>query len=290
MRDRWTSRKKRITLFMSFFSKRKQLRDIEMGLVFRWRSSRRHHTGKILAFALTTAFFLLSIYAVRVEGVHTPLLTKQTGEIILLLDNVPECRMLLLKVEDRSPFPNRWDPASDKNTMKRVDIALRKLEEPIWDYQPTMMALPEVTKKEKPPLICQDNHCLFQALQNDWERQSDDKPFSPITKLEEVSVVIQFIATSPLRERLPSLTMQIDNDQFGEDWYGQSFRFLIGIDPTGVVRGCLPLSGSTIAVVKPTTKQQILSDLLRKTRFKPTQKNDQITNGVLELTIKASEE
>jgi len=73
MRDRWTSRKKRITLFMSFFSKRKQLRDIEMGLVFRWRSSRRHHTGKILAFALTTAFFLLSIYAGDVcttDGVH----------------------------------------------------------------------------------------------------------------------------------------------------------------------------------------------------------------------------
>lgn len=277
---------------MFFLRKHKQKKDQGAGLVFRWRGARRHHAGKILALLLSLGFFAFSAYAIRVEGLRTPLLTKQTGKVVMLSAEDPHCRRLLEQVEDRSPFPFRWDPALDAMTMGRISDATDLLGGRVWDYQPLMVQLPEAEGLMGLPSIFEENSRFFDSCVNEWDDASGGgQHFSTKRPNGDLRVIAQFVADQEMRDRLPTGELPLPNDLIVDEWFGHSFRFLLGVDSLGVVRGCLPLSSESMEVVKPTEKQKFLAAWLRKTGFKPSdQVGGGVSIGVLELKIEAIEE
>ena len=273
---------------MFFLRHKRQRRDQGAGLVFRWRGARRHRIGQVLALVVTTSFFTFFVYVVRVEGLKEPLLTKRTGEVVMLNESDPHCELLLLKVEERSPFPVRWDPAFDADTMDRINAATRELEGRVWDYRPAMVALPDNRELSKLPSISEEGASglrFYKGGRAEWleAAESGGKIYG------NLRVSAQMEGDSAIQSRLPEGELPFPNDLIADEWFGKSFRFLVGIDSLGVVRGCLPLSGESMEVSNPTEKQKLLAAWLRRTVFKASE-NDLVTVGVLELQIEAQVE
>ena len=272
---------------MLFWSHKKQSRDQIAGLVFRWRAARRHHAGKVVALFLSSVFFAFVIYALRVEVLRAPLLTKRTGEVLMLNPDNPYCAMLMLQVEERSPFPLRWDPAFDLETMGRIAVMTNKIEGRVWTYQPGMHTLPEVADSVGLPSVFEAGDAGFVSLRSSW---SDfDGRNSIDGQRGGVNLRALMVAGDSIRARLPSSELSLPGGMIADEWYGQSFRFLMSIDANGVVRGCLPLSGSSMEVSKPTEKQKLLSAWLRRIVFTPS-RDGVASMGVLEFQIEAREE
>ena len=102
---------------MLFLRKKRQKRDQEAGLIFQWRGSRKHHIGKILALMIAVGCFAFSVYALKIESIKPPLLSKREGVVIMLNEDDPNCRKLMMQIEGKSPFPVRWDPVFDRGTL-----------------------------------------------------------------------------------------------------------------------------------------------------------------------------
>lgn len=271
---------------MFFLNKKKQLRDQGAGLVFRWRKARRHHSGKILALLITSGFFAFSGYAIVVEGLRSPLLTKRTGEIVMLREDDPYCQNLMLQIEERSPFPQRWDPAFDGVTMGRVQAASRQIEGRVWDYKPSMIPLPVSENNVSLPSIGEEGGGFFAGVNSPWKDPSVGD--GHIKDHGEINVSALIVADKQIHALLPEGELSLPGNVIADEWFGLSYRFLVGIDPHGVVRGCLPLSGGSMEVAKPTDKQKLLAAWLRRMTFKPSP-DDSGTIGVLEIQIQARE-
>lgn len=273
---------------MLFLRHKRQRRDQGAGLVFRWRGARRHRSGQVLAFIMTSSFFAFFAYALSVDGLKEPMLTKRTGEVVLLNEGDPHCERLLLQVEERSPFPLRWDPAFDLQTMGRIHSATSELEGRVWDYRPAMMSLPDNEGLSKLPSISEEG-CrgsgFYTGRVNAWmetvEREGGGN--------KNLRVSARVVADQAIQSRLPDGELPLPNDLIADEWFGKSFRFLVGVDSLGVVRGCLPLSGGSMEVSKPTEKQKLLAAWLRRTALKASEK-EAVTVGVLELQIEAQVE
>ena len=273
---------------MFFLRHKRQRRDQGAGLVFRWRGARRHRIGQVLAFVVTCSFFAFFAYAVRVDGLKEPLLTKRTGEVVMLNESDPHCERLLLQVEERSPFPVRWDPAFDVDTMERINAATSELEGRVWDYRAAMMSLPDNREVSKLPSISEEGCSgsgFYTGGANTWLESAGHEG----GVYKNLRVNAQVVADQAIQSRLPDGELPLPNDLIADEWFGKSFRFLVGIDSLGVVRGCLPLSGGSMEVSKPTEKQRLLAAWLRRTAFKASE-NDSITVGVLELQIEGQVE
>ena len=74
-----------------------------------------------------------------------------------------------------------------------------------------------------------------------------------------------------------------------EDWFGQSFRFMLGVDQRGVVRSCMPLPGGSMGVVRITDREKNLAVWLRAQRFKSSEEKG-TAFGELKLQIEAIRE
>ena len=275
---------------MFFLRHKRQRRDQGAGLVFRWRGARRHRIGQVLAFVMTGGFFAFFAYALRVDGLREPLLTKRTGEVVLLNEFDPNCERLLLQIEERSPFPLRWDPAFDPQTMGRINEATSALGGRVWDYSPALMALPDFREASKLPSISEEgcNHSVFYTGGGDsWRESTEREGGDYLQKHWRVSA--QIVADKAIQSRLPDGDLLLPNDLIAHEWFGKSFRFLVGIDSLGVVRGCLPLSGGSMEVSKPTEQQKLLTAWLRRMVFKLSE-SERVAVGVLDLQIEAQVE
>lgn len=270
---------------MFFRRIKKQRKDQGAGLVFRWRGARRHHAGKFLALFITSSLFAFAAYALRVEGMRAPLLTKRTGEVVMLNEDDPHCQDLMLQVEDQSPFLFRWDPAYDGLSMGRITAAVDHLSGGVWGYQPAMVSLPAgVILKPLPSIVGEGRRVFPSAVSvsvNDGGVAGVDDGFGG-----DVQVVAKISGSKELLARLHTRSLPLAEGLIADEWYGQSFRFLCGIDSSGVVRGCLPLSGGNMEVAKPT--QKLLAAWLRRTSFKVSD-DDRPVIGILELQIEARE-
>lgn len=274
---------------MFFWRHKKQRRDQIAGLVFRWRGARRHHAGKILALFFTTVFFAFSAYALRVEGLRAPLLTKRTGEVVLLSENNPHGERLMLQIEERSPFPLRWDPAFDKETMGRVAATASRLEGRVWNYSPALRPLPKSSQAVGLPSVSEGRAGFFVSEDRPWQDFSGSGDVSSTGFRGDLSVSALLVAHDGIKARLPSAELPLPGGVIADEWFGQSFRFLMNIDANGVVRGCLPLSGGSMEVAKPTEKQKLLVAWLHRTPFRPSVDGGDSV-GVLELQIEAREQ
>lgn len=274
---------------MFFLNKKKLLRDQGAGLVFRWRKARRHHSGKLLALLITSGFFAFSAYAIVLEGLRAPLLTKRTGEVVLLREGDPHCERLMLQIEDKSPFPLRWDPAYDAVTMGRVSESSRMLEGRVWDYKPTMMELPRADDSLELPSIVEQGGGYSIDLVSSWKDEETGQSGDLGGFAGDTNVSALIVADKQIHALLPAGDLPLPGAVVADEWYGQTFRFLVGIDSFGVVRGCLPLSGGSMEVAKPTDKQKLLASWLRRMAFKASEE-DGGTIGVLEIQIQAREQ
>lgn len=270
---------------MYFIRKKKHERDQDAGLIFHWRGFRSHHSGKLIAMLLASAFFAFSVYAVKVETLRSPLESKREGVVIMLNPDDPAVRGLLLQVEDKSPFPSRWDPATDEEVTNRVLAKRGELEGSLWSHEMQLQPLPVVDRSPSLISITQSAPALFDVMPRHWQKPEVTEEFMAG---ERPVILVRVVASEQLKPRIVGNKLELPNKLIIDEGYGQIFRFQIALDAAGFVSNCTPLPGGTVDAIKITDRQRDLASWLRAQRFSDGgDEAPQMVVGQLELQIEA---
>jgi hypothetical protein len=273
---------------MYFLRKKRQKRDREAGLIFQWRGARKHHLGKIIALMGAIGFFAFSLYAIKIDGIKTQLLSKREGVVIMLNDDDPACQSLMLQVEERSPFPARWDPVSDPEIMARIDSAKNALHGKLWAYDAELKPLPKEKSPTGLPSIIEPHYGLLGRVVDQWRSAGD---VYGVEVYGDLFVRARVLAMGGLENRMPQGEMTLPVNLVADDWFGQTFRFQIRLNKNGIVTSCIPLLGGTADAPKITDLHKNLAAWIRTQQFKPSEPGSkQPSGGQLELQIEASRE
>jgi len=273
---------------MYFIRKKKHERDQEAGLIFHWRGFRKHHLGKIVALLLVSVFFALSVYAVRIESIKAPLLSKKEGVVIMLNENDLNCQALMLQVEEHSPFPVRWDPALDEEVLMRVNEEKSLLQGELWDYKVVLKPLPEDKSSDELVSIVDSYDGLWGKIYNQW-RQAE--LVSSVIAPADLIVRARVVAAGDLKHRISGDELALPVDLVADDDFGQVFRFQMGLDELGFVSTCIPLPGGTTDVAKITARQKKLAAWIRSHQFRSAEQGTTgLVTGQLELQIEVIRE
>jgi len=271
---------------MFFLRKKKQKKDLEAGLVFQWRGSTKHHLGKVIALMITIVFFAFSVYALKVETIKPPLLSKRKGVVIMLNEDDPHCAKLMMQIEGKSPFPVRWDPVFDREVMVRIEEAVEGLVGARWQYDAELTPMPIEKLLGGLESIIEPNDGLLGHVMNDWTEGPQADLAVPSGDL---SIRIRVRTGDALKLRLPAEEFLLPPDLIADDSFGQSFRFMVELDASGIVRSCVSLPGGTMDATKATDLQKDLATWLRLQKFNAAKKGEAVT-GQLELQIEANRE
>ncbi|MFK7910579.1 MAG: hypothetical protein AB8F34_08250 [Akkermansiaceae bacterium] len=223
----------------------------------------------------------------RIEGLKQPLLSKRTGTVILLNEDDPNCRRLMLQIEEKSPFPSRWDPAYDDPSRVRIASMAESVMGELWQYEPELRSLPPRSEElASLASIFEPNTGLVTTLLPAWrqELEASDAP-----AIGDLYVRGNVIVKGDLSGRLVQNDWALPANLVTEDWFGQSFRFIIGVDERGIVRSCVPLPGGSMGGVRATDRQKNLAVWLRAQRLKAADKAG-TTFGELHIQIEATRE
>lgn len=273
---------------MYFLRKKKQQRDREAGLIFPWRGSRKHHLGKMVAFLVAMGFFAFSVYAIKIEGIKSPLLSNRKGVVVMLDEHDPECQKLMFQIEQRSPFPARWDPAFDQNLQAGLRQATDGLQGGLWQYDAALLPMPEVKERDLPASIIEPDQGLLGRVSGVWRQvdlAANARPAGDLLIRAKVT------ALGGIKGRVKRDELALPVDLVADDWFGQTFRFYIRLDDQGVVTSCVPLLGGTLDAPTITDRQKNLAAWIRTQRFASLSSNDGDTGfGQLQLQIEASRE
>lgn len=273
---------------MYFLRKKRQKRDREAGLIFLWRGSRKHHLGKIIALMVAVGFFAFTVYAIKIDEIKPPLLSKREGLVIMLTEDDPNCQSLMLQVEERSPFPVRWDPVYDPEIMTRIDHAKNHLLGKIWNYDAALNPLPEEQVARGLPTIIEPHHGLLGRVADPW-RQAGLAHGAELRG--DLFVRAKLIAIGTLKNRIIQDEVPLPLDLVADNWLGQTFRFQIRLDAKGFVTSCIPLLGGTADAPQVTDRHKNLAAWIRTQSFKPAESAGRLPGGgQLELQIEASRE
>lgn len=269
---------------MFFLRKKKHRRDQEAGLVFHWRGAKKHHLGKLIALVVVASCFSFAVYAVRIDGLKKPLVSKRTATLIMLNEDDPNCQRILLQVEEKSPFPSRWDPAHDLDTRERIAARVEAVMGRAWEYQPELRSVPPTTGESTAlASILEPDVGLLSGMMRNWTQELETQEAHGVGD----PVIRGSVRVSgELEKRLSAEQWALPANLVTEDWFGQSFRFMLGVDENGIVRSCVPLPGGSMGVVRATDRQQDLSVWLRVQRFKPASEKGMVF-GELHLQIQA---
>ena len=267
---------------MFFRTKKRLKKDQEAGLVFRWRGARKHHAGKLLALVLTSGLFAFSVYAIRIDGGEKIPLSKRSGSVFILDENDSRNYQLLLQIEERSPFPNRWDPAHDVDTLGRIKQEVNFLAGHSRKYEPQLMSLPVVEEKLTLPSVIKPKSTLLGNALKTWSLNEESESL----QRGAIFIAARITADEEMESRLGVESRSLPPAVVAEEWYGQVFRFLVSLDEKGCVGDCLSLSGESLESLKPTEKEKLIATWLRGQKFEPA-KGEPILRGVIELQIEA---
>jgi len=271
---------------MFFLRKKKQKKDLAAGLVFQWRGATKHHLGKVLALMITVGFFAFSVYALKVETIKPPLLSKRKGVVIMLNQDDPHCGKLMIQIERKSPFPVRWDPVFDREVMVRIEESVEGLVGARWKYDAELTPMPVGESLGGLESIIEPNDGLLGRVMNDWNEE-------PQIDLEvprgDLSIRVRVSTGGALKLRLPADEFLLPTDLVADDSFGQSFRFMVELDSLGIVRSCVSLPGGTMDATKATDLQKNLATWLRLQKFNAVNQGEAVT-GQLELQIEANRE
>ncbi|MGB1937586.1 MAG: hypothetical protein ACPIGG_06520 [Akkermansiaceae bacterium] len=270
---------------MYFIRKRKHERDQKAGLIFHWRGFRKHHSGKVVGLILAAAFFAFSVYAIKVETPRSPLQSKKEGIVVVLREDDPAVRALLLEVEDRSPFPARWEPAMDAEVLGRIAQKRSDLEGSLWNYEMKLEQLP-VTKPTRGLIsIAASQSKLFDPLPDHWQDYGVKERF---IERQEPLIRVRVVTSEALKSRISAEKLELPRGLIVDESFGQVYRFQISLDADGFVSNCLPLPGGTTDSIVVTERQKTLAAWIRMQRFSQDEKQSEgMVVGELDLQIEA---
>ena len=272
---------------MYFIRKKKHKRDQDAGLIFHWRGFRKHHSGKIVAMILACGLFAFSVYAIKVETIRSPLQSKREGVVVVLSPDDPVVRELLVQVEERSPFPARWDPAMDEEVVTRILTTRNELEGALWAYEMKLEPLPTMDRSHGLISITESGSELFNVMPNQWREAEARDGF---VARKKPLIRVRVLASNELKSRISGDQLELPNKLVVEEGYGQIFRFQVALDSAGFVSNCTPLPGGTIDALQITDRQKDLAAWLRAQRFSDDGGGgggDGMVVGQLELQIEA---
>ncbi|MBT8043540.1 MAG: hypothetical protein KJO79_01210 [Verrucomicrobiae bacterium] len=273
---------------MYFLRKKRQKRDREAGLIFQWRGARRHHAGKMIAFMVAIGFFAFSVYAIKIDGIKPPLLSMREGVVIMLDKDDPNCQKLMFQIEQRSPFPVRWDPVFDQELMANRAKALEALHGELWQYDPELLPMPDQKPSRELASIIEPSDGLLGGMSDRWQPSGIALIEPP---LGDLLIRARVRVTGGLESRITQDVLALPVDLVEDDWFGQTFRFYLSLDQSGRVSSCVPLMGGTLDTALITDRQKNLAVWLRQQTFKAKEAGDQGDEfGKLELQIEASRE
>ncbi len=267
---------------MYFLRKRRERRDQEAGLIFRWRGAKRHHTGKLIALMMAASFFAFSVYAIRIDVGQETSLSKRAGTVFMINEDDPHAYQLLVQIEERSPFPRRWDPAYDHDTMGRIRDSANLLAGYVSGYHPELQPLPTAEEGGVLPSVIKPSSALTGETLRSWELAQGEGQVSR----GDIYVQARITADKDITERLPNQSLSLPRALVAEEWYGQTYRFYISVNDRGVVTDCLALSGESLEALKPMEKEKLLAAWLRSQRL-ASAAGSPVVRGVLELQIEA---
>lgn len=270
---------------MFFLRKRREKRDQEAGLIFRWRGARQHYVGKFIALILAASLFIFFLYAIRIDVGQEAPLSKRTGTVFMINENDPNAFQLLVQIEERSPFPRRWDPAYDEDSMGRVRHEANQLAGYSRRYDPELRPLPKEAEGDSLPSVVKVGSSLTGDAVRTWSLAGNaEEPARG-----GVFVRARITADKKIEERIGERSLSLPRELVAEEWYGQTYRFLISVDQKGVVIDCLALSGESLEVMKPMEKEKLLATWLRSQRLEAAA-DASVLRGMLELHIEALRE
>lgn len=271
---------------MYFIRRKKHERDQKAGLIFHWRGFRKHHVGKIIALLLACVFFGFSVYAIKLEVIKAPLLSKKQAVVIMLNEDDPYCQALMLQVEEQSPFPARWDPISDKEVLLRLNEEKDLLQGKLWDYKMGLEPLPEDKSSVELASIINSYDALREGPKSQW-RQAGIA--GGVIVRSDLLIRARVHVTGDLKSRISSVQLALPPDLIADEDFGQTFRFQLGLDKAGFVNTCIPLPGGSTDVTKITVREKKIAAWLRTLRFSSTeQATAGWATGQLELQIEAN--
>lgn len=270
---------------MYFIRKKKHERDQEAGLIFHWRGFRKHHSGKVVALILAAVFFAFSVYAIKVETPRSPLHSKKEGVVVVLQDGDPAVQALLLQVEDRSPFPARWEPALDEEVSDRIAQKRGELEGSLWNYEMKLEQLPVIKPSHGLVSITASGSELFDPLPDQWRDYGVRERF---VERREPLIRVRVGTSDTLKSRISADQLELPRTLIFDEGFGQVYRFQISLDAAGFVSNCVPLPGGTTDAVVITDRQKTLAAWLRVQRFREDEEELQgMVVGELDLQIEA---
>lgn len=232
---------------------------------------------------LACGLFAFSVYAVKVETIRSPLQSKREGVVVVLSPDDPVVRELLLQVEERSPFPARWDPAVDEEVAARILATKSKLEGALWAYEMKLEPLPTMDRTDGLISITESGSDLFDVMPDQW-RESEARDL--FVAGEKPLIRVRVLASNELKSRISGDQLELPNKLVVEEGYGQIFRFQVALDSAGFVSNCIPLPGGTIDTLQITDRQKNLAAWLRAQRFSDDVGGGMVV-GQLELQIEA---
>lgn len=251
-------------------------------MVFRWRGARKHHMGKFLALAIAVAIFAFAIPAVQLEELKTPVVSQSTASVIYIDEDSPLSRELVMQIWDKSPFPPRWDPAQDPETLQRVLATSDAISPRVHSYSPTLVPMPISTENDNLPSTVNPNAPLLPSRAAFWKSiaQSNDETTAP----EAVQAMFVMNTSAALRERLPKNMTLPPAHLVTEEWLGQTFRFILTLTPRGTVGSVFPVQGGTLDEGQLSESQKALLTWIKAQHFTP---HTSASTGTIELQLKA---
>ena len=220
------------------FSRQKRIqRDLEAGLVFRWRGGNTGNSGgMVIAVLCSIALMAALFWGLGVSFSKTPP-KKNTYANVLMLDEVsPD---LALWIDQNSPFPVRWDPAEHPEIEARVTGFLETTLRSIHAPKANWLEMPELAKELTPMRLIEPKATELGAL------PIVEAP-SQYNQITELSLSLQ--GHNGITKRLPSVLTLIQ-EEIPIDQFGAEIRFAVVVSPDGVVEECVPLEWSDEAFV-----------------------------------------
>ncbi len=257
------------------------------GLVFHWRGAKKHHFGKLFALVISVGMGVFAVNALKIDILHPPLVSQRKGVVVMLNENDPNCRDIMIQIEEQSPFPVRWDPAYDPEVMRGIEQDLSHLHGLKNEYSPQLAPLSVQSAPRELASVRRSSDGLLGDVMQHWDESHTPPDIAPPTDL---FVRARISVDSNLKGRLPQDEFSLPPNLVADDSFGQSFLFLITMDAKGIIRGCMPLPGGSTDASKTTERQKNLATWLRLQRFKPAAHPKGDVTGELELQIEASRE
>lgn len=281
---------------MFFSRKEKLLDDRKAELVFNWRGSRGYQLGKLFALVFSVIIFGLAVYALKIEVVKPSVTSIRKGVVTMVDEGDFRNQGFINLVETLSPFPPRWDPAYDVDVFQRIDEKLTDLMEGDSSYSAELLPMPEerlwgkgVSSQSFLSAIGEKGVFYDHFLDSEAFNGNSVAHAQKAPEQGELTLNVSLFAGDRFSQRLAGFEdgQLLPKDAVSEDAYGQSYRFIIGVDERGRVISSLPAMGRAVDSVNQGDSQRGLMEWLRGQVFQPVDEEGIVVETV-ELRISAT--